>query len=246
MTCLAHGVNRVAEKIRDEFPLVNNLINNVNIFFVKAPLRVQRFKEKLPDIPLPPKPVITRWGTWLDAALYYANNIKELILNFDDSSSAIKESKLLLKEKELPHQLTFIKANYAIGSTTLTQLQAAEVPLIESIEKIQKFQSLIKEVKGDIGTKVSQKLHEILNKNEGFKTLTQISEILKGKFDNDSISLDSEIISNLKNASITSVDVERSFSAYKNILSDKRQSFLVANLENHLIINCYSSIKNRD
>lgn len=72
------------------------------------------------------------------------------------------------------------------------------------------------------------------------------SEILKGKFDNDSISLDSEIISNLKNAPITSVDVERSFSVYKNILTDKRQSFLLANLEKHLIINCYSSIKNKD
>lgn len=71
-TCLAHGVNRVAEEIRQQFPLVNNLISNVKKVFLKAPLRVQVYKEQLPNTPLPPQPVLSRWGTWLDAALFYA------------------------------------------------------------------------------------------------------------------------------------------------------------------------------
>jgi len=35
-----------------------------------------------PDIPLPPRPVLTRWGTWLNASMYYCDHfqlIKEII-----------------------------------------------------------------------------------------------------------------------------------------------------------------------
>jgi len=41
-----------------------------------------------------------------------------------------------------------------------------------------------------------------------------------------------------KYAPVTSVDVERSFSSYKNILSDRRRSFLFENLKNLLIAQC--------
>lgn len=57
--------------------------------------------------------------------------------------------------------------------------------------------------------KVSQK-----NENEVFSILIQISAILKDIF-NNSLSLDSKVIVNLKNAPVTSV-----FSVYKNILTD--------------------------
>jgi hypothetical protein len=54
VTGLAHGINRVAEEIRCQFPLVNSLISNVKKI---SPLRVQVYKEKLPNVPpLPPEP----------------------------------------------------------------------------------------------------------------------------------------------------------------------------------------------
>ena len=40
----------------------------------------------------------------------------------------------------------------------------------------------------------------------------------------------------LKFCPITSVDVERSFPLYKNVLTDRRQSFLTENLEMYLIV----------
>jgi hypothetical protein len=64
ITCLAHGLNRVCELIRTEYPLVNELIANVKKVFLKAPLRVEVFKTSLPDVPMPPEPIITRWNTW--------------------------------------------------------------------------------------------------------------------------------------------------------------------------------------
>jgi hypothetical protein len=46
-TCLAHGINRIAETIRLQFPLVNELVKSGKKIFVKAPLRVQHFKTRI-------------------------------------------------------------------------------------------------------------------------------------------------------------------------------------------------------
>ena len=40
VTCLAHGVNRIAEEIRKLFPLVNELVSNVKKVFLIEPLRI--------------------------------------------------------------------------------------------------------------------------------------------------------------------------------------------------------------
>jgi hypothetical protein len=45
VTCLPHG--RVAEHIRNEFP---DVISSVKIVFIKSPLRVQMYREKLPNV----------------------------------------------------------------------------------------------------------------------------------------------------------------------------------------------------
>lgn len=77
-TCLAHGLNLVCETVRNNFENVDGLISNVKKIFIKAPLRVQHYKNVLPDVPLPPEPVLTRWGTWIEAAIFYANNFDEI------------------------------------------------------------------------------------------------------------------------------------------------------------------------
>ena len=74
LTCLCHGLHRIAEEVRINFPHVDTLISNVKKIFLKAPSRIEVFKNAAPDLALPPQPVLTRWGTWLNAALYYANN----------------------------------------------------------------------------------------------------------------------------------------------------------------------------
>jgi hypothetical protein len=113
----------VAETIRLQFPLVNALISQGKKIFLKAPLRVQIFKEKMPGIPLPPQPVLTRWGTWLDAAMYYADNFesfKEVVLDFSESTSqSIKDCQTVLKNQEIKQNLAFLKANYKFVSTTI-------------------------------------------------------------------------------------------------------------------------------
>jgi hypothetical protein len=60
-------------------------------------------KEKLPNVPLPPEPVVTRWGTWLDAAIFQANHyshIKNIVLDFSDSAE-LKNPKVYSKTVSL-------------------------------------------------------------------------------------------------------------------------------------------------
>lgn len=84
---MAHALHRVCEKIRNENELVNEYIFSIKAIFTKSPLRIQSFKQ-LTDIALPPEPVITRWGTFLEAAFYHLDNfdiISGFILNLEDS-----------------------------------------------------------------------------------------------------------------------------------------------------------------
>jgi len=58
-TCLAHGLNRVAELVRYSFPKVDQLIAEVKKVFVKCARRRADFSATC-QIPLPPEPVLTR------------------------------------------------------------------------------------------------------------------------------------------------------------------------------------------
>jgi hypothetical protein len=58
VTCLGHGLNREAENMRNQFPIVNDLISNVKKVFLKSSLRVQFYEEQLSNVALPPDPII--------------------------------------------------------------------------------------------------------------------------------------------------------------------------------------------
>lgn len=78
VTCLAHAIHRMAEHIRVTFPNIDVVISSIKKVFLKAPLRIAIFKEQLPNSPLPPKPILTRWGTWIQAAVYYADHLDQI------------------------------------------------------------------------------------------------------------------------------------------------------------------------
>lgn len=68
-TRLAHGFHRVSEIIRCNYSEVDQLIETVKKIFFKRS-RSSKFKEMYPDLNLPPEPVVTRLGTWLEAVQY--------------------------------------------------------------------------------------------------------------------------------------------------------------------------------
>jgi hypothetical protein len=150
----------------------------------------------------------------------------------------------ILQTTTLQSELAFIKASYDFVSKSITNLEVECLPLHESIKIITNFEEKICKVPGKIGQKVKQKFFEIIEKNAGYHSLQKANRILMGDFQDNNLQLSPQvrvIISALKYAPITSVDVERSFSSYKYLLSDRRHYYLIENLEKALIVNYYNN-----
>ena len=77
VTCLVLATHRAAEEIRVLLPRVDRLIANMKTVLLKAPSsRIASFNENL-SLPLPPKPILTRWGRGF-AAEYHAEHFEVL------------------------------------------------------------------------------------------------------------------------------------------------------------------------
>jgi len=82
------------------------------------------YKEILPNAPLPPEPVLTRWGTWLEAAIFNCDHfegLKNVIdkLSEEKSSASIEKRKNMLHLLSVINDLIFIKTNFLQLVTTI-------------------------------------------------------------------------------------------------------------------------------
>lgn len=81
LTCIAHGLNNVADEARRQFKKADYVIMTVKSVFLKAPKWPRLLRRNQPDLGTPPSPVTTRWCTWLEATTkFYAvgDNCKKL------------------------------------------------------------------------------------------------------------------------------------------------------------------------
>ncbi|KAL4107434.1 hypothetical protein QTP88_017776 [Uroleucon formosanum] len=155
LTCLVHGFHRVSVTIRCNYSEVDQLIATIKKIFLKAPSRVSKFKEMYPDLNLPPEPIITRWGTWLEAVQYYCDHfdkIKNVISNFDtESATAIEKANSLMQDINLKNNLTYISANFCFLIQTIKQLETKNMFLIESISIVEKSANKSEKSQGHMG-----------------------------------------------------------------------------------------------
>ena len=96
MTCLAHLLHNCAMKIKSHFQDVDQLIAKVKAVTIKNKTRQAKFPA---IIGYPPQPVPTIWGSWLNAALYYAKNLPEvtaIVENFVGSVILVTQAKICL------------------------------------------------------------------------------------------------------------------------------------------------------
>lgn len=88
--------------------------------------------------------------------------------------------------------------------------------------------------------KIREKFENVLKKNPDFDTLCKINNHINGDTV-ENLEIPLHILPLYKYCPVTSVDVERTFSAYKLILSDKRHRFTPENLEKYIIAYCYKN-----
>ena len=230
LTCLAHGAHRVAETVRAQFPEVDNLISAIKKIYKKSPKRIRAFKEKCPEIDLPPAPVLTRWGTWVNAALYFATNfesVKSAVMELDSGDAAsIAVAKALLEKESIVANLSYIKANFRSLPVAIEALEAKGRPLVDSL-------SCVRALAADLDTAPGE-----LQNNPGYVRMTHIASILAGGTDEVALGMTPEDLAVFKFAPVTSCDVERSFSVLKHILSDRRCRLTQDHLKQLLVLYC--------
>ncbi|XP_076043866.1 uncharacterized protein LOC143026958 [Oratosquilla oratoria] len=238
ITCLAHGLHRVAELVRFSYAEVKRLISASKSIFVKAPLRVEKLKKLAPNTPLPPTPIITRWGTWIQAVQYYAKHFEEIyqvFMSFDgEDSRSVKECQDLLQNVQLKTGLVFISSTFSIITSTIAKLETRGLPISTVFQLMDSVEQTLKNTSDQ---SYHQKLTSVLTKNKGYERLRKINAIMSGQpiegLEEFLSGLAPSDISCYQFAPLVSCDVERVFSQYKTILADNRRRFTFENLKYH-------------
>jgi len=96
VTCVAHLLHNCAMKVKSHFHDVDQLIASIKAATVKIKSRHAQFA----DVGYPPQPIVTRWVSWLNAALCYARNlpeVKSIVESFEGSGVLVTQAKIACK-----------------------------------------------------------------------------------------------------------------------------------------------------
>lgn len=243
VTCLAHALHRVAEVIRGKYKKVDKFVSSMKKIFLKAPGRVTAFREQYPGLKLPPKPVLTRWGTWLDSVLYYAENFNKIaafVKTLDeDDAVAIKTVQRLLEKSEarLKLEILEIQQHYTGISQTITKSKTKSFELKEAAEIWENTYLFLSSVPHQL---VANKIISVSNKNPDLEKILLLAKKKEAALNLHPFKdMPPAELLNFRYAPLVSCDVERSFSMLKSFLRDNRRSFLVDNLKEHMVIAAY-------
>lgn len=223
ITCVVHALDRVCRKVESNSQKLNQFISSMKKYLLTSKTKQLNYRD-ITGLPLPPVPCLTRWKTWLETALFYSENLDLIRLFVADIKPNLK-NKSSLKLKKLINEEQFLKE-----LSTVSQFKV----LIESIDNLLISGHKLSEQKDTIDNTLNllngfakEKLTNCLSKNKDLSSFCENQDM-----------------AHLKTyAPITSVAVERSFSLYKNILTDRRHRFTDDNIKFHIICQ-YNSFLN--
>ena len=94
VTSVAHLLHNCAMRVRAHFKNIDEVIATIKAATIKNKDRKKDFHDA--GLPSPPDPVITKWATWLRAALYYSENlpaVRTIVKNWTSAGLFSKQSK---------------------------------------------------------------------------------------------------------------------------------------------------------
>lgn len=160
----------------------------------------------------------------------------------DKNVVSIQKCINMLNLESVKSDLTFIQSHFFILVKSIKNLEHSSLTLCDSTQIVNNVILAMEKVPGQKGKIIQEKLFYLIEKNVGFQTAKQITAILSGKENSIMPSnLTLSMCSCMKFAPITSVDVERSFSTYKSILTEKRTSMTSENMEKYIIVHCFEN-----
>ena len=135
--------------------------------------------------------------------------------------------------------LTLLKSHFEFLPKCITQLETSGLTISETFKILDDANEKIQKIPGKIGKDVQTKLKKVLDKNIGQKQLREIASIIDGEEGELPQGWSASDAASLKYCPAASVDVERSFSVYKNILTDRRHQLTEENLSKMIVCNCF-------
>ena len=138
VTCVAHLLHNYAMKIKSHFDNVDQLIAKVKAATIKNKTRQAKFSA----IGYPPQPVPTRWGSWLNFALYFAKNLPEveaIMESFVVSGILVTQAKVSLQKSGLAGQLLKVKDQYECLVKLIEKMESAKYTIKQAVQAIQEL-----------------------------------------------------------------------------------------------------------
>ncbi|KAJ8958587.1 hypothetical protein NQ318_016308 [Aromia moschata] len=240
ITCIIRTLHLVEDTIRKCYPQVDQLIAETKAVFTKSPKRIREFHNLCTGIPEPPQPILTRWGTWLNAVFYYVQNfeaIKTVVFQFNSKEAeCIKKSQQQFQNEQVYADLQTIRKNYTaiVIRDAIRQFQNTSLSLMESLHIIDQLKTQLQTVGDKIGVIVKEKFETLLRKNPD---LDRLRNIYTNSVPEDPLT---EFKEHFAYASLTSLDIERSFSLYKNIFTPRRTKLQEKTVETHLMLQMFN------
>lgn len=222
VTCIAHLLHNCAMKVKSQFQDVDQVIAKVKAATVKNKTRQAKFTA----IGYPPQPVVTRWGSWLQAALYYAKHlpeVKTIVEHFEGSGILVTQAKVSLQTPDLAVQLLKIKQQYESLVSHIEALESAKYSIKEAVQAIQELN--FEEDSCGIKPYITKRMQ----KND-------ISKIMR--MERPDISPAEYCL--LQHCQPTSASVERSFSMLRKLLA-KDRNFKGHNVKHYIVLHFNSS-----
>ena len=135
--------------------------------FLKAPARVAVYRETIDTGSLPPAPVITRWTTWLSAALFYCEHwtkFCQVIERLDeDEAQSIRKVKNVIQKTTVNQDLAFIKSHLKFIISCIENLEKKGIDLNESLSTLESVEENVRAIPGSVGKNLKNKFKELMD-----------------------------------------------------------------------------------
>lgn len=212
VTCLAHMIHNICEKIRENSRRVDTIIVLLKKYLNKNKTNQKIFYEKT-SLTIPNWPVITRWGTWLEFSKWIFENYAEIGKFFKEMDIKYKKDDFLLFDsKHFENEIRFCY-DYRWLTIKITQLESNDLSVEEQVQIL----NFIKENLQHDFLKVY--FDTSLSKNPDINFFINFNQLRATREEK-----------HFSHVPLNSVEVERSFSAYRKLFCDQRKSLKTENL----------------
>ena len=133
-TCVVHLLHNCAMRVRAHCKNIDKITATIKTATIKNKDRKKDFHDA--GLPSPPDPVITRWATWLSAALYYSENlpaVRTIVNNWTSAGLLVSRAKDAINVEDVVPDLVDIN-QYRTLAANVEFLKGSACTITEAYE----------------------------------------------------------------------------------------------------------------